>query len=232
MRECFIDLGENFPYLPETFVQIRYLSRLILRVSGRLEVPPIAVAGSIADEYNAIQTENWGYRRRLDWALDEVLRSHIPEWLFAWSVRTGSHSKLLNATRHDIGGGNINIATARAIYDEFHGRYLDGWWELGELVREDIPNWQELVAYVLTTEGTVVVAALVIKKGMQELAPFLEAREQPIKEALLVTYYKQGPSYVHRFQKALARSADARLMPGEGCRAYAQRADLQSALGI
>ncbi len=233
MDECKnIDLGEGFPYQAGTFERIRHLRRLILRVSERIGVPPLAVAGSIADEYNALMTEWGGLRPLLDWAIDDLLIVHLYEWVFEWSVRVGSKSKWLNATRHDVGAGNVNVATARAVYDEFRGRWLEWPQEWGYMVRDPKLLWQDILEYVLTGEGTVVIAALVIKKAMEEMAPFLRGREPATRDAILVTYYKQRPSYVGRFKKRLAESPDAVLVPGEGCRAYFHRFDLMSALGL
>jgi hypothetical protein len=227
-----IDLGGGFPYHSDTFERIRRLSQLILRVSKRVDVPPVAVAGSIGDEYNAMRTENWGRRRYLDGVLDAVLPL-LREEVFEWSVRHGYSSKFLNATRHDVGTANINLATARAVYDEFHDRYLEdcdvSW---GYLVDDTIPNWEEIVDYVLTAEGTVVVAALVIRKAMEQLSPFLVGRSPEIREAMLVTYYKQGPSFVSRFEARLAGNPGAMLRPGEGCRVYHQRSQILRALGL
>ncbi|HEX5657552.1 MAG TPA: hypothetical protein VFX59_10175 [Polyangiales bacterium] len=227
-----IDLGKGFPYHEDTFDRIRHLSELILRVSKRVDVPPVAVAGSIADEFNALRTENWTLRRCLDWIIDETIPG-LRESVFDWSVRHGHHSKFLNATRHDIGAANINLATARAVYDEFHERYLedtDVRW--GYLVQEEIPSWEELVDYVLTGEGTVVITALVIRKAMEELSPFLVGRSAEIREAVLVTVFKQGPSYLSRFKVRLALNQGAMLRPGEGCRVYHQRAEILRALGL
>ena len=73
-------------------------------------------------------------------------------------------------------------------------------------------------------------ATLVIKKGMRELALLIAGQRKEIQEAILVTYYKQGPSYVARFRSRLKTSPTADLVPGEGCRVFHQRADFASAL--
>src|SRR5205807_398343 len=45
---------ENFPYSENTFAVIGQLADTIKSFSKQFDVPPIAVAGSIADEYNTM----------------------------------------------------------------------------------------------------------------------------------------------------------------------------------
>lgn len=94
----------------------------------------------------------------------------------------------------------------------------------------ELDDWSELVNYILSDHGTVVVATLVIKQGQQDLARWLVGQAAELREALLVTYYKQGPSYVDRFRARLALNPHARLVPGEGCRVFNQRAAFLAAL--
>jgi hypothetical protein len=231
---CDIDPDDaHFPYKGETFDVVRRLRRHILRVSKRLGVSPVAVAGSIADEYNIMRSDWKGARlwfdRGLDWALQHPMR----EFMFDWSVRLGSSSKFFNATRHDIGVGNINVATARSVYDEFRSCYPDDPIDMREFVDDDRTDWKELVDFALTDEGTVVIAALVIKKAQGELAPYLHGRSPEIQDALLVTYYKQGPTrLLGHFKERLALTPGATLKPGEGCRVYHQRTAFLQALGL
>ncbi|MDB4985526.1 MAG: hypothetical protein JWN04_704 [Myxococcaceae bacterium] len=217
MPECEIDPSEkNFPYSTATFAAISALAPIILRWSKRLQVPGIAVAGSIADELNT----RAGARAYLDWLQDYVVISSLPSFAIETDYRLGSSSKWLNATRHDLGKGNINLATAREIYER-----------TPEFFPKSMQSWSELVAYLLTDEGTTLVAALVIKKAMAEMKDYLKGRTPEIQEAILVTYYKQGPRYIDRFRARLAQGRTATLVPGEGCRVYNQRAQLVKALG-
>jgi uncharacterized membrane protein len=86
----------------------------------------------------------------------------------------------------------------------------------------------------LSEQGTVIVATLVILKGKHELAPWLAGRTPQIQEALLVTYFKQGPSFITRYKARLRADARASvtLIPGEGCRVFHQREQFKAALGI
>jgi hypothetical protein len=58
----------NYPYDKQTFGLISRLAHHIKSYSAKHGVPPIAVAGSIADEYNVQR----GMRRLLDWFQDNA----------------------------------------------------------------------------------------------------------------------------------------------------------------
>lgn len=47
-----------------------------------------------------------------------------------------------------------------------------------------------------------------------------------------MTYYKQGPSYLKRYQDALAADPSRLLSPGEGCRVCKQRDKMLRVLGL
>jgi hypothetical protein len=61
-----------------------------------------------------------------------------------------------------------------------------------------------LVDYIRANEGTVHVASLVILRARQLFDRYLAVYSDKRKEAVYVTYYKQGPSYLRRYQDALA----------------------------
>ena len=217
MSKCELDTGFNYPYDEKTYRLISRLAPLIVKYSHKFAVPPLAVAGSIADEYNTRR----GSRFFLDWVQDYVVLNWLPGALIGRTYKLGYQSKWLNGTRHDLGPGNINLKTAAEVYTQFRKSFPHGFSE-----------WSELVDYLLTDEGTVTVAALVIKKGMQELASLLLGRDPEIQVAILVTYYKQGPTFQARFRARLGNDPTAELTPGEGCRVFHQRMELTKTLGL
>jgi hypothetical protein len=216
--QCRIDADEpNYPYDRQTFDLIAQLADQIRHCSAVHCVPPVAVAGSIADEYNVQR----GLRRLWDWFQDRVVLQHMPAAWIARDFEIGFKSRLFNVTRNDIGRANINIATAREMYLKYRNAFPK---ELGD--------WSELVDYILSDHGCVVVATLVISQGQQDLARWLVGRPLEVQEALLVTYFKQGPSYIDRFIARLASHPSAVLEPGEGCRVFHQRAAFLTALRL
>lgn len=199
---------ENYPYTDNTFKVIELMSDTIKDFSRRHGVPPVAVAGSIADEYNT----RTGVKSAIDWFQDRGLLNYMPNFFIEVDAWIGINSKFLNATMHDIGKGNIKLQTAKDIYDLYKYTF-----------KHQSMDYAELVDYILTDRGTIHVATLVIKKAKQELDQYLNDYPDEVKEAIYVTYYKQGSSYVQRFRNAHSNDAHHRLKPGEGCRVFLQR---------
>lgn len=207
---------ENFPYKAGTFNMISKIASLIKIYAGRYNVPPIALAGAIADEYNTQR----GIKGYLDWFQDKLL-SYLPDFAIELDSRLGFNNKFLNSTKHDIGKGNIKVETAKKMYDRYK-----------ILINKDLDSWKKLVEYILTDEGTVHFAALVIKRAKFLFEPFTKSYADEIKEAVYVTYYKQGESYYCRFRSKPAIEIAKGIKPGEGCRVYFQRDQFKKALGI
>jgi hypothetical protein len=133
----------------------------------------------------------------------------------------GVNSKLLNATKHDIGIGNIKLETAKKVYERNRDKF-----------DKKIKNWAELVDYLRTDAGTIHIATLVIKRAQLLFAPHIKNYSLELKEAVYVTYYKQGPSYLDRFTSKFLLERNKGITPGEGCRVYYQRDEFKKALGI
>jgi len=216
MRHCPNPI-DNFPYRADTFSLIRRLSFTINRYSRRYNVPPIAVAGAIADEYNTRIFP----KSVIDWFQDEILINWMPSSFIALDVKIGFSSKWLNATKHDIGVGNIKLETARRVYERHKNRF-----------GTQIDNWADLVDYILTDKGTIHMATLVIKRSKFLFGPYVKNYSDELKEAVFVTYYKQGPTYLSRFLSKPAHERNKGIAPGEGCRVYYQRDEFKKALGI
>ncbi len=217
MNICSSIPSENFPYRNDTFSKIRQLAPLINWYSRRYSVPPVAVAGAIADEYNT----RTGFKSVVDWFQDNILIGKMPNFLIDIDSRIGINSKLLNATKHDLGIGNIKLETAKSIYEKYKSKS-----------NRNLKNWSEMVDYLLSDEGTINIAALVIKDAQNSLSSYVKCYPQEIKEAVYVTYYKQGLSYVYRYLSKLSKQPGRCIDPGEGCRIFHQRKDFLKALGI
>lgn len=208
---------DNFPYRADTFSLIRRLSFTVNRYNRQYNVPPIAVAGAIADEYNTRIFP----KSVIDWFQDEILINWMPSSFIALDAKIGLNSKWLNSTKHDIGIGNIKLETAKRIYERHNNRF-----------GKQIDNWDELVDYILTDKGTIHIASLVIKRAQFLFKPYIKNYPIELKEAVFVTYYKQGPIYLARFRSKPSRERNKGITPGEGCRTYYQRDEFKKALGI
>ena len=158
----------------------------------------------------------------IDWFQDKLLLKYMPNFFIEVDVRFGFNSQFLNATKHDIGKGNIKLETARKIYDQYKDTFSN-----------NKMDWSDLVDYILSDQGTVHIAALVIKKAKEELDPYIpEDYPEEVAEAIYVSYYKEGPRYLNRFLEARAKDPNRRLKPGDGCRVLLQRDRFLKALKI
>ncbi len=216
MRHCPNPI-DNFPYRADTFNLIRMLAFTINQYSKQYNVLPIAVAGAIADEYNTRIFP----KSVIDWFQDEILLNFMPSSFIAFDEKMGFNSKLLNTTKHDIGIGNIKLETAKRVYERHKNRF-----------GKKFNNWEELVDYIRTDAGTIHIAALVIKRAQFLFSPYVKNYTIELKEAVYVTYYKQGPIYLTRFLSKPSNERNKGLTPGEGCRVYYQRDEFKKALGI
>lgn len=209
---------ENFPYKDGTFEYIRSIAPQICEFSELNGVSPVAVAGSIADEFNT--------RGLIDRFQDHVLLPSMTDAQVQLDVDVGIPSKYLNATYHDLGKGNIQLKTAREMYEKYPDQFPDM-----------TGTWPELVDHLTSDEGTAQVAALYIRHAEGELNRTLGRYGQALddyplqdREALLVTFYKQGPKFLKLIENKLKLDPNARVRAGEGCRVCLQSERLLDAL--
>ena len=220
---------ENFPYDDPTFALIEASADKILQYSAAHDVPPVAVAGAIADEYNTSRD----FKAAVDWLQDVGWLPHVWNWAIAvhsWIdipeklALLGLPKKLeellskIDPREHDIGVGNVKLKTAMELQKEYPG-----------ILEEK--NYAEMVNHLVQIEGTVQLATLTIRKARDELDSYVQDYTPAGQEAVYVTYYKQGEDYVDRFKESLAADPNHRITPGEGCRVYLQRDRFLQALG-
>ncbi len=223
---------ENFPYGDDTFALVTELAGLVKSYGAKYGVPPVAIAGGIADEYNTRQ----GLHMLVDWFQDYLVIRWLPDIAIRVDVWYGADSRLANSTKNDLGKGNINLAKAMQLYkdnpDAFSGRKM---------------NYHDLVKYICSDEGTVHLATLAILEGKRVLDPHLAGLTPQKKEAIYVTFYKQGLPMMKRFHDRVQAECKARGVseadcaqldaasvpaPGEGCRVCLQRPRFLQALGL
>ncbi len=216
---CQCDASAVFDYDAETFAHIGRTRRLIRSAASDRGVPAIAVAGSIADEYNTRR----GGRVVLD-AVQDVLLDSLGEWMIDVDRFFDIDSKILNALENDVGLANINVRTALEMV------------ERGELEvpgsPASSPRVTKIIDFLLTNRGTSRAAAAVIARAEGLLGSYLRGYPAPLREAVFVTYFKQGDSYHTRAAKNVAADPAHEVCPGDGgCRVMRNRSELANALG-
>ena len=193
-------------YAERTFDMVFRLRFDFLRFARQYCVPIIAIAGSVADEYDT-QT---GVKGTLDRLQNGFISALPSSWIWV-DEQVGSRTKLLNATLHDLGIGNIKLETAKQFFPHM--------------------SWGDLVDYILTDQGTIHTAAMVIQQAVERLRPYVCGLSDAHEEAVYVSYYKQGDSYIQRYlQRSAAEPNTGSILPGEGCRVFRQRHRLVEAL--
>jgi len=208
---------ENFPYSENTFNKIKEIAPLIDKYCKIYSVPKVAVAGSIADEFNIINESK--LRKMIDGFQDKYLIKYMSNNEIEIDKYFNFESKWLNANKHDLGIGNIKLETAKQLYDENIRIFRNKNW-----------NYTDIVKYVETNEGTVHLATLVIRKAMHILDKYTISYCECKKEAVFVTYYKQGDKYIEKFLNMKKINPKHQIQPGEGCRVSLQREKLLSKL--
>ena len=199
----------NFPYKSQVFKKVSEISDLVKYFAKKYNVPEVAIAGSIADEYNSV---NGSFvDKAQDWLVDLYPEYYI-ELTKDIIYESEKLTKLRNATMNDLGIGNIKLRNAKEIYDKMPEEFEKKNWD-----------YTDLVDYLQTNVGAVHVAALTIKKASLIFGKYISNYSDCTKEAVLVTFYKQGPMYFYRFIKKLKENPNANLLPGEGSRVAMQR---------
>jgi hypothetical protein len=200
-----------------TFQKVQDLKELIKRESGGDPLLARAIAGSYAEEFDG---RGWGDEKqdgtialksepslklaRLQVDLDTLVRE-----------RPGFFDKQANPFTNDIGPANIKLATAVLLVEQSRLQFdrID--------LREP---YRSIVKELLTDEGTVKAAAAVLSQGKEEFQRLGVWDKVPTfeQEALLVSWFNEGPNFVGRFLGN--RRTDPQRVPGpnEGGEAYLQ----------
>ncbi|EQC4551520.1 hypothetical protein ACY5GL_001878 [Cronobacter malonaticus] len=236
---------ENYPFHQPVFDWLKSISVFILKYANKFSIPPIAIAGALADEYNTRFSSGYSLAKKtLDNLQDniypkgkyieypesinnslssqeldeqyEALKDKDPD-----NVRRTSWDRASNAVAGDYGKGNISLRTAYDIYDA--SPKLDDFPEMSRL---------DILRYLVTDEGTVHFAAISIMLAQRVLQEHISNLPPRKKEATLITYFKQGDHYRAKFLNNLKMNSNAQIKSGEGCRTCFQREKIADCIGV
>lgn len=164
------------PYSQDTLDRVRQMAPLIKKFSEQYNVPPLAVAGSIAEEFDTGKAD-FGLKGVWDRFQDRAAQTRLDGPLRnMFSKRIG----------WDLGAGNIRPSTAKALItsapDEFPN--VD-------------PNSQNGIdAFTATDSGNAQLAAKYISWAEQDLDRLFSQTKVPLYDdyriALYVDYYRKG----------------------------------------
>lgn len=242
---CFCkEPTDNYPFQDPVFNWLSSISDLILMYSNKFSVSPIAVAGALADEYNTRFMPDYSYaKKRLDYLQDNVIpkgkytefeekinnkmssddletqyqtiKENDPD-----DIKRTTWDRISNTVAGDYGKGNISLRTAYDMYDE----KLDTFQNMSRL---------DILRYLVTDEGTVHFAALMIKKAQAIMKEYIHDLPPRKQEAILVTYFKQGDNYRRKFiNRSLKNNPEAKIRSGEGCRTCFQRKRIADVINV
>jgi hypothetical protein len=212
----FPDRLQRKTFKDSTFRKVKDLKELIERESGGDPLLARAIAGAYAEEFDgrgsvdehqdkviALKSEASLKLARLQVDLYELVRE-----------RPGTFRKQENPFTNDIGPANIKLATAALLVEQNRVQF--------DAIDPRAP-FRSIVKELLTDAGTIKATAAYLIQG-REVFQSLGVWDVPTfdQEALLVSWFNEGPNFVRRFQ--LRSSADPQAVPGpnEGGEAYLQ----------
>jgi hypothetical protein len=183
------------PYAKETLDKIGELAPFISGYSKKYGVPPLAVAGAIANEYDTrfdlTPKAVSHYDALQDWLVPRVTGERGP-----LTTRL-DRNRLLPAyagsptwLNSDIGPANIHLATALQLWHSNPGE-----------LPASVHDYPSLARYVVSNEGTAQLAAKYISWAQREFDNSLGNTQRPLsphdKAALYIDYFRKGPDRLH-----------------------------------
>jgi hypothetical protein len=182
-----------------------------------------------------VYSDGWAYCEYLPWIETGVDKRVLERWIqeqYDGLVKNDpDNTRDRNRFKYwlsggDYGKGNISLRTAIDLYEDSKKNDPS---ELPYMTRV------QLLEHLVTDEGTANFAALTIRAGKKLMSKSLVGLPPRKQEAVLVTYFKQGPRYYigpKGFLNARGKNPANKIRPGEGCGVCYQRARFGEELGI
>ena len=209
------------PIAPWSLDYITDIAPTIAQVARDRGVPPLALAGAIAEEYETRQGFHWW----IDIIQDNVLPLY-PEWAIDLGRIPDFHNKAQNLLEHDIGNANIHVRTALEQV------------EAGRLQVSGSPPTDAqvnvIVDFLLEERGMVEASASVLAQGQELFGPYIGAYDAGYQDAVLIDFFNIGYDiyYTDNFLPALAKDPLHRPCPdpvGDGCQVLQSRDAIEAA---
>lgn len=241
---CFCDFFDekNHPFSSEVFDWVASIKQLINKYASKYDVPPIAIAGSLANEYNTRFSKEYTLLKSIfdgmqdyiipidgcdpvecllpkdpdaekNIAIFELLsgvkierkESYVNRKLEEEyqalkkidpnnELRRSNKQRLFYAVAGDYGKGNISLRTAYDMYDKYNGEFYK------KMSRLDI------LRYIVTDEGAVKFTTIYLYDAKMKLAQYVHGHPPRRYEAVLITYFKQGHSYINSYLENIKKA--------------------------
>jgi hypothetical protein len=237
--------AQSRPYAAQTLDKVRELAPHIHFYADRYNVPPLAVAGAIANEYDTRfdhtrkgllhydQFQDW-YVPKLSWPGSAITERFDNRVIPAYAGSPGWLDS-------DIGPANIHLATAMQL-----------WHDYPEDFPSTVHDYPSLAKYVVSNEGTAQLASRYISWAQRAFDNSLSNTEKPLspddRVALYVDYFRKGPltvgqQWTGRLESKYGPGANLLVSgtvplaaedlphPYDGVRAVVNKRDLLRALG-
>lgn len=226
---CRCNTGAQGPLADWALEYVSEFAPTIELVAQQRGIPPLALAGAIAEEYSSKE----GIHAVIDTAQDLIL-PWVPEIAIDFARLPDFHNKLQNWIQHDISLANIKVRTALEQVEA--GRlHVSG-------SPKENPQVNLIIEYMLTNEGMIDTAGAVIQQGQELFGPYIASYDAGTQEAVLIDFYNIGYEtyYVgtvedgqHKgFLPKLAANPLHRPCPdpvGDGCQTLQNRDALEAA---
>lgn len=183
-RDRYISLLEFKPLSEQTLNLLLNHNKHLDFYSNKYDIPIDALAASIGSEINRRIYTN----KLIDIVQDYIFSTMLVSNSFLeLSLKSGIDNRYLNFTKQDIGLGSIKVETAWDIYNLYSTEF------------DQINSLKDMVNYLLTVEGNIKVASLIIMHAKNKFKDHYQSLDNIDKSAVLFSYYKQGESYYNRY---------------------------------
>jgi hypothetical protein len=200
-RNRYITFLADKPLSEETILELKNYDPYLQYYSRKYNIPIEALSSAIGCEINRRIYTN----KLIDLIQDYVFSTEICSNEFLNnSLKSNIESRYLNFAKQDIGIGNIQLETAWNMYNLYHKEF------------ENINNIKDLTYYLLTINGNIHVASLVIMyaQSLFNKNIYYNSLDEKTKSAVLFSYYKQGHKYYERYMSSC--NGERAPIPGSG----------------
>lgn len=184
VRNRMITGLEVKPISTETINELKQHRTSFQHYAYLYSIPEVVLVASVGSEVNRRIYTNWV----IDFVQDRYFGSSLcSEKILTRSINSQVNSRYLNLSRQDIGLGNIRVLTA---------------WQMVERYPQHLPlikTKKNLVEYLLTPDGNIHIAALILREADHLFRPYCSSLDSAIYNAILYSYYKQGESFYDRY---------------------------------